>query len=458
MVAPAPEGRLPWATRLGYGTGDIGFNLYWTTSSLFLLLFYTDVAGLPPATAGWVFAAALVWDAITDPAMGYLASRTRSRWGRYRPWILFSAVPLAASWALMFLPTGLTGLALTLWALAAQMLFRTLYTVASMPYVSLSAAMTTSSDERGLLAMIRMLSATSAGLAIALFTLPLVDRLGGGDQATGFFQVALLYGGIAAVLMMIIFATTREDPAVQDAPLPTLADMARMLAANRAFWLVAGSMLMGAIAGTFFGKSIPYHLKYDGARDAMIGPALATLTGGAFVAIPLWTALMRRTSKRVVALSGLGVGAVGYCLFFAAYGAPAPLFFAVLAIIGAGGGAGYLTFWAMLPDTVEYGQWKTGVRAEGIIFGFISFVQKAALGLAVGVLGQALAQIGYVANQPQAAETLAGIRQMMLWTPLACAALGAAIMWFYPLDRATHARLVADIRARTPAIEGGPPC
>ena len=171
--------------RLGYGVGDMGFNLFFTTASLFLLLYYTDVAGLPPAAAGWIMAAALVWDAVTDPAMGYLASRTRSRWGRYRPWILFGAVPLAASWALMFLPTGFTGLALTLWALAAQVLFRTCYTIVSMPYVSLSAAMTTDSRERGVLAAIRMLSATAAGLGIALATLPLVaslwrciDRLG----------------------------------------------------------------------------------------------------------------------------------------------------------------------------------------------------------------------------------------------------------------------------------------
>ena len=203
--------RLSWPMRLGYGVGDMGFNLFFTTASLFLLLYYTDVAGLPPATAGWIMAAALVWDAVTDPAMGYLASRTRSRWGRYRPWILFGTVPLAASWALIFLPTGFTGFALTLWALAAQVLFRTFYTIVSLPYVSLSAAMTTDSRERGLLAAIRMLSATAAGLGIALATLPLVDRLGGGDEALGFFRVAILYSVLAGGLLLMVFATARED-------------------------------------------------------------------------------------------------------------------------------------------------------------------------------------------------------------------------------------------------------
>jgi GPH family glycoside/pentoside/hexuronide:cation symporter len=102
----------------------------------------------------------------------------------------------------------------------------------------------------------------------------------------------------------------------------------------------------------------------------------------------------------------------------------------------------------MLPDTVEYGEWATGVRAEGIIFGFISFVQKAALGIAVGLLGEVLGAIGYVANRPQAADTLADMRLVMLWVPIACAVAGGLFIWRYPIDAKTHARLVADIGMR----------
>jgi GPH family glycoside/pentoside/hexuronide:cation symporter len=447
MSAPPKSTPLSWPTRLGYGIGDMGFNLFFTTASLFLLLYYTDVAGLPPSTAGWIMAAALVWDAVTDPAMGYLASRTRSRWGRYRPWILFGTIPLAASWALIFLPIGLTGFALALWALAAQMLFRTFYTIVSMPYVSLSAAMTTDTRERGLLAAIRMLSATAAGLGIALSTLPLVAWLGGGDDTLGFFRVALVYGLLASALLLLVFATSREDPAASEAPLPSAAEMIRMLARNRAFWLVAGSMLLASFGSTFFGKTIPYHLKYDGDRASLIGPALATITGCAFLAIPLWTALMQRTSKRIVSLSGTALGVIGYILFYLV-GSALPAMFATLALLGVSAGAAYLTFWAMLPDTVEYGEWRTGVRAEGIIFGFISFVQKAALGIAVGLLGEVLTAIGYVANQPQAPETLADMRQVMLWIPILCALAAAAFIWRYPIDAKTHAGLVDDIRRR----------
>ena len=133
---------IPLASRLGYGIGDLAFNLYFTTANLFLLLYYTDVLGLSPTVGGLVFAVALIWDAVLDPVMGYIASRTRSRLGRYRPYLLFGAIPLAISWTLIFLPTGLKQGALIAVALAAHMLFRTCYTIVSMPYLSLSAAMT----------------------------------------------------------------------------------------------------------------------------------------------------------------------------------------------------------------------------------------------------------------------------------------------------------------------------
>ena len=440
--------KLSWKQRVGYGLGDFGFNLYFTTASLFLLLFYTDVAGLSPATAGWVFAAALVWDALIDPVMGYLASRTRSRWGRYRPWLLFGAIPLAASWMLMFLPTGFTGTALTLFALATHMLFRTCYTICSMPYVALSAAMTTDSSERGLLASLRMLAATSAGLLIAFCTLKLVTVLGGGDQARGFLLTAVLFGALAAAMMLVTYATSEEDAAALNVPEASLAQMMGMLRGNRALWLVCGAMLMGAMGSTFFGKAIPYHLKYDVGREDLIGPALGLMVATAFLSIPIWTWIMQRSSKRLVALLGAGLAVVGYPLFYLAHGAPVAQLFVPLGLLGVAAGASYLTFWAMLPDTVEYGEWRSGVRAEGIIFGVVIFVQKAALGLAVGLLGEVLAGLGYVANRPQSQQTLEGIRTMMLWAPVLFGLAAAAFLYFYPLDRRTHGRIAAIVSRR----------
>lgn len=444
MSATAP---LPRFRRIGYGVGDVGFNLYFTTASLYLLYYYTDVLGLPAATAGWIFASALIWDAIADPLMGYIASRTRSRWGRYRPYLLFGAVPLAASWVLIFWPTGLTGSALILFALAAHMLFRTVYTIVSMPYLSLSAAMTSDSTERGVLASIRMLSATAAGLCIAFFTLKLASALGGGDTLRGFLYTAILYGFLAAILHVGVFVTTVEDAAVNDGPLPSVADLWRMIRGNRPFWIVAGWLMAGSTASTMFGKTLPYMFKYDLNRADLIGPALACLTACAMLSIPFWSWAMRRTSKRTVCVAGGVIGLVGYVMF-AAVGSAVPILFAALAVLGIGSGAGYLTFWAMVPDTVEYGEWQSGVRAEGIIFGLIAFIQKAALGLAVGVLGELLGLAGYVANQPQTPDTLTAIRGLMVLGPVLLGIVGVFVIYRYPIDRARHAALVHAIRER----------
>lgn len=454
MGASKP-GQLPLSTRLGYGLGDLGFNLYFTTASLYLLLYYTDILGLPPATGGWIFAAALVWDAITDPVMGYIASRTRTRWGRYRPYLLWGAVPLAASWMLIFVPTGFSGSALTLYALATHMLFRTLYTVVSMPYLSLSAVMTPSSDERGVLASFRMIAATGGGLLIAFFSLKLVNAFGGGDQMAGFLMVAILFGAIATLLHWLAFATTREQIDAGEEAKPSASEMFAMLRSNRAFWLVAGCMLMGAMASTFFGKAIPYFFKYAVGREDLIGPALATVTGSAMLSIPMWTAVMRQRSKRLVSLSGTVLGIIAYALFFVIPTAATSGLIAALVLAGFGAGAGYLTFWAMMPDCVEYGEWRSGVRAEGMIFGFVSFIQKAALGLGVGLLGEVLARIGYVANQPQTPDTLTNLRLMMLIAPITFGALAATSISFYPIDRALHARLVRGLSRRRRASGTG---
>lgn len=434
--------RLPLGRRLGYGVGDFGFNLFFTTANLYLLLYYTDVLGLDPAVGGWIFAGALIWDAVADPVMGYIASRTRTRWGRYRPYLLFASLPLGASWVLMFLPTGLTGTGLALFALATHVLFRTVYTVVSMPYLSLSAVMTQDSRERGTLAGVRMLSATFCGLLVAFFTLKLVGWFGAGDQMRGFLLVSILYGAVATLIFLLVFASTQEVATAEDERLPSLREMWAMLRANSAFWLVSGSLLMGSTASTLFGKSIPYFFKYQLGREDLIGGALAILTASAMLSIPFWSMLMRRTSKRTVSLSGTAIGLAGYLLFATLSASGVAPLLAVMALLGVAGGAGYLTFWAMVPDTVELGEWRTGVRAEGVVFGLICFVQKAALGVAVGLLGQLLSVIGYIANRPQAAETLGGLQRIMLVGPIICVSLGAACIWFYPLDHRTHSRLV----------------
>ena len=443
MTASGPV--LPFARRLGYGVGDFGFNLFFTTASLYLLFYYTDVVGLSPSTAGWVFAGALVWDAVFDPVMGYVANRTRTRWGRYRPYLLFGGLPLAASWALIFLPVDLEGSALILFAASAHIVFRTLYAVVSMPYLALSATMTGDSHERGVLASIRMVAATMCGLFAAFSTLKLVELFGGGS--TGFFWTAVIYGIIAAIVFTIVFASTREIAAAPDEISPTARDMIAMLRRNRAFWIVCAAMLAGAFGGTLFSKTLPYYFKYAVERPDLIGLALTALTAAIAISMPVWTAVMKRTSKRTMWLSGAVVGVSGYIWLWFSPSEGTSMFLPI-AVIGFGAGASYLGFWSMMPDTVEFGEWTSGIRSEGAIFGFVSLIQKAALGLAAAFLGELLSAIGYRANQPQTPETLEMMRLIMILGAGSLAVIAAFSISFYPIDRLMHARLQKAIEIR----------
>jgi len=433
------DNALGFRRRFGYGVGDFGFNLFFTTAGLYLLFYYTEVLELPPSTAGWVFAAALIWDAIFDPMMGYIANRTRTRWGRYRPYLLFGAVPLAASWMIMFIPTGYTGTALVIFAIAAHMLFRTVYAIVTMPFLALSAVLTTDSKERSILTAYRMASAFAAGLFIAIATLPLVDFFGGGQE--GFLKTAILYGIAGAGILLFVFANTHEEEILDTAPAdPSMGQMFHMLKRNRAFWLVCGGMLAGSAGGTFLSKSLPYHFKYAFEREDLISAALGVMPLSMALTIPLWTWIMTNWSKRAGWAIGISISLLSFLLL---WWAPSPTWFLVLlAFYGAGSGAGAIGFWSMMPDTVEYGAWRSGVRAEGAIFGFVSLIQKASLGLAAAGLGELLSLIGYKANIAQSPETLSGLKIVMLGAPVALYLVALVFVLFYPITPTLHARMI----------------
>lgn len=431
--------RLGFGRKLGYGMGDFGFGLLFLTASQFLLYYYTDVLGLSPSVAGWVFGAAVVWDALIDPVMGALANRTRSRWGRYRPFLLFTAIPLAIAWAMIFLPHGLSGTALIVYALGTHLIFRTIYTVASMPYLALSAAMTEDSHERSGLAAFRLVFQAFAGVLAAFGTLKAAQYFGGGTQ--GWFVIAAMYGVAAGALMVLVFFVAREVNFGEGLKVrPSFAEMANVLRANSAFWLVCGAFLIGSVGFVFFNKSLPYWVKY-GLGIENFGPFLGVLAMGITLTIPIWAFVTRKTSKRATFLSGVVVSLLA-CggLWFVPETRPA--WMPLVGLLGVGNGGIILASWAMMPDTVEYGEFRTGTRAEGAVFGFVSFVQKAALGLAAGALGEVLSLIGYRANQAQSAETLTSLKATMLGVPALFYVGSAAFILFYPLDARTHGRLV----------------
>ncbi|MDJ0919895.1 MAG: glycoside-pentoside-hexuronide (GPH):cation symporter [Henriciella sp.] len=444
----ASKDRLSIASRTGFGIGDFGFNLYYTGLNLFLLYYYTDVLEIRPAIAGLIFALPLIWDAITDPLMGVIASRTRTRMGSYRPYIIFGTPFLALSFVLMFAAPLLFPGAVIAAAALSHVFFRTCYTVVSIPYTSLSANMTRDSGERGALAGVRMIFATLGGLFTVFLTLPLALRFGDGDLKLGFFWVAVAYAVIASSIFLVTFVSTKERADLDKPIQVSIASMGRLIQRNHALLILIGAIVMGATGSAIFSKALIYYVKYVAGLDLSITNALVALTASVSLSVPIWMLLSKFIAKRTAWLWGAGLALSMQAALYLFPPNSAGVFMALLVIMGLGNGAFVVTFWSMLPDTVEYGEWRSGVRDEGLVFGLNQLALKAASGLGIGVLGFALEAVGYIANQEQSDQTATGLRAISILVPFFCGLAAAALISMYPIDKALHSRLVRAIDYR----------
>lgn len=431
--------------RAAYGLGCFGTDLFWHGTSFFLLFYYTDVLGLPSATAGLIFGAAMIWDGLIDPLMGLVASRTRTRWGRYRPYILLGALPLAGSYVLMYaqpflgLPTSI------IFALIAQMVFRTAYTAVSIPYGSLSAAITTSADERNMLATFKVWGGATAALAVALGSQPFVALWP--TPQIGWLMLSLLVGAVACAAFVFMFLRLREQPLGDEQP-PPFGTMLRALGENLPFLTLLAAIIAVNMATVIGGKVTVYYFTYYLERPDLTGVGLGIQVAAVMLLTPVWSYVGRRWSKRLAWLWGAGIASAGLAILLGYSGKDPAVVLTMLALTQIGGAAIPITMWSLIPDTVEVGQWKTGARVEGAVFGVITLGQKVALGLGIGLTGVLLQASGYTAGAHQAQETLRGLHLMMTVPGLLGFAASAAIMWFYVLDGRLHRRLVRALERR----------
>lgn len=435
--------------RATYGFGDFGFNLYWTTVSFFILYFYTDVVGLSGTVAGLVFLVAMLWDGVIDPVMGYYAQRTKTRWGSYRPYFLFGAIPLALSLILTFYDPGLEGAALILYVLLAHILFRTAYTAVNIPYGALSARITQSTEVRNSLSAWRISLATIGSAFVAYSTLKLVEVFGQGDASLGFVLTASLYAGLSIPVFLILFLTVRE-PLLPLAPAePTnfgksLADLLK----NKPFLVIAGATVLATLGGVLASKTLVYYFKYVLGDETAVGTAFAVNSVVILISAPFWAYVTAKTSKRFVWRAGALVSIGGSLLLFFNSQEEVAVVVGLAALSAVGSAAGYLTFWSALPDTVEYGELRTGRRDESLVFGVMGFIQGASYGVAVAIAGILLDVIGYQANAIQGESTLLALKVIMTLVPAGLICVAFVVIGKYRIDRKTHQRILDILRKR----------
>ncbi len=451
MTQHAKE-KLPLRTKVLFSTGDLSTSIPLAIVMFFQLYFLTDVTGLRPDLAGWAVGIGRIWDAVNDPLFGLISDRIRTRWGRRRVLLLFGALPLGISFAMMWLVPPWGPLALTAYYALAFILFDTVFTAVHVGYNALTPEMTPDYDERSSLNGYRMVFSISGTLgAIILATV------------LGWYidDTRLLYGLVGAGLglvsiipPLIVFRVTRERPAEeQPEPLPVRDALAATLS-NRPFWLVMGLYLLSWTTASILAAVLVYYANYYLRVPDQANYFVLVAQGAAILFIPLWVWVARRLDKRRAFILGTLSWIVVLVALFGLQADQVTLAYVLAALAGSGIATAYVIPWSMVPDIIEYDQVSTGQRREGSYYAFASLFQKLATGLAIWALGQILAFTGYITPESgaplpeQPAGAVLAIRIAMTLVPIVLLVLSILCAWRYPITRERHRALRDELAAR----------
>jgi GPH family glycoside/pentoside/hexuronide:cation symporter len=442
-----PKTQPTGAQLLLFSSGDFAFNLFWQSAMLFLLYYYTDVLGVPIATAAAIFTIGAVWDGFANFAAGLLVDRRLGDKGKAV--LIWGALPLALGFGCAYLPPLARGSWGVASLLVGHLLFRTIYAAVNVPYLAMSARISVESRDRAFIAGARMLFGTAAAVTVALGTVPLGSWLTSSPGSVRAFVAAAAVFAIAGTIILFVVGCRLHLPVRASARPPASTRRAiASIARNRAFVSLLAAVTAMVIAATVLNKSVLYFFKYALGDPRGGELALASMAIISAVAVPCWMLLGRRVGLRAVwllAAAGAGLS----LLLFAAVGVESSsrmyLFLIVTQamIIGL-----HFAFWAMLPNTIEYGERATGMHVEGLVFGMAALMQRLGIGVGTALLGWTLGAAGYVANTEQEAATLGALRWTIALTPLVFLALSCAAMLANPLARGVHRRIVRELEAR----------
>jgi GPH family glycoside/pentoside/hexuronide:cation symporter len=377
---------------------------------------------------------ASVWDGIANFAAGVLVDRRHDSF-RYGPLIAAGAVPLALTFVLTYLPPAASGASAVAWVFVAHLLFRTAYAAVNVPYLAMSARISPEPGDRAFVAGLRMLFGTAAAVFVALSTVPIGHWLTGSTAAQSYFGAAVLFASIAAAILLVVGVTYRESSRLHR-PMPgSIKGALLSIARNRAFLALNGAIMAVIVAMTVLSKSVLYYFKYilEVPQAGEVALAWMGLAGG--VAIPLWMLVGRFVGLRALWLIAVLLGIAGLLVFIAVQlnsVVAMQVFLIGMQVVAVGC---YFVFWAMLPNTIEYGERATGLHVEGTVFGVAGMLQRVAIGIATAILGWSFASAGYVANAQQSAATLTSMRLTVALVPLVFLALSCLAMLWNPLGR-----------------------
>lgn len=451
---PATAESLPFREKLAYGLGDTAANFFYHLFNLFLLYYYTDIVGLPAASVGSMFLLTRIVDAVKNPLMGVIADRTQSRWGKFRPYILFGAIPYGICGYLMFLNPAFGPGGKLAYAYITFTLVTIAYAVVNVPYSALMGVMSPLSSERTSLASFRFFFAFAGGLVISSCVIPMKNFLGQGDEAAGFRLTAAVLAVGAVLLLLCTFAFTRErvaPPPGQDRSLgPDLKALLRNTPWMMLFLVAVGSLTLFAVRNA----ATIYYFKYVVGSEGQAAFFMTLGMVGQIVGCACTPLLLRHTSrKKLLVLLFLGLAPLLGAFYFVpptAIWLMAVLHFGISFLIG----PKPVITWSMYADTADYAEWKFGRRCTALIFSAVNFANGLGLALGGAVSGWMLNASGFVANAAQSGSSLHGIRLMFTLFPAALAVFSAVAASFYPLSEDRVALIERELAARKAGATG----
>ena len=445
--------------KVGYGIGDLGGNLFFTMMGFYLLFYFTDVVGIAAGLGGTAIMIGKVWDAVTDPAVGYLSDRTRSRWGRRRPYMTVGALVLFLGMILLFTPYGLSSeIGLFIIATLSYCIVNTAYTLVNIPYGALTPELTDDYYERTVLNGFRMSFAvvgTFVGVAVVL---PLVNFFGGGRIA--WTAMGAVTGGIMAVTMLIVVFSVREHPKPRLQRQEQVFKSYMQVLSMPVFLTALIPWTLHMTGVNVLQTSLLYYFRYIYGDEGAFQIALPILLGAAVLAIPIWVRISKRIGKKLSYNIGMGIFALGVLIFFlVGHRSGVQFSYVLMFLAGLGFATHYVMPFSIVPDVVEWDYAERGVRREGVFYGMWTFSSKIGQAVGIALSGWVLTIFGYqesVAGVPAATQSesaMLGIRLLTGPFPAFFFIAGVVVLSFFPITNRKYQEIMEQVRRREQEAE-----
>lgn len=433
--------------KIGYGFGDMASSMFWKLFGSYLMIFYTDVFGMPAAVVGTMFLITRVWDSAFDPIIGIIADRTQSRWGKFRPYLLYLAIPFAVIGVLTFTTPDFSDGRKVIYAYFTYSLMMMVYSAINVPYASLLGVMSPESKDRNMLSTYRMTFAYIGSFIALLLFMPMVNRFSmGHDEQHGWMMSVIVIAVLCALLFYGCFAWTTERVKPIKKQQNSLKSDLQDLLHNRPWWILLGAGVAALVFNSIRDGATVYYFKYYvveeeyasislfGISFVLSGLYLAVGQAANIVGVVLAAPLSNRIGKKKTYMWAMSIATVLSVIFYWFDKEQLMLMFIFQVLISICAGSIFPLLWSMYADCADYSELKTGNRATGLIFSSSSMSQKFGWAIGSAVTGWLLAFYGFEANAVQGEEAIHGIRMFLSWLPAMGTVLSVIFISLYPLS------------------------